>query len=120
MPEFQHPPERYVYHHIVDGPAAGTNGTPADNLLLIGDRASGNLKFWFELEGYNFHICSMSGTARSVSHHAYLYHSGECTLRISFPSKTTAVIDDIGRACEPESCAMNASINNTKFVLSAK
>jgi hypothetical protein len=117
MPIFNKPPTEYFYHHIVYGANAGPNGTPEDDGLLIGDKSKQNLKFWFELDGNNFHICSMSGLAKSISHNSYMYESGQCKLRITFPSKTRAEIQDIGNFCEPDFCAINAYIDKTKFVL---
>jgi hypothetical protein len=86
-----------------------------DEELLIGDRSKKTLKFWFELYGGNFHICSMSGVATSIAKNKYIYTEDDCKWVLTI-NKTIAEIEDVGSQCQPLYCAINASIGKTAFL----
>jgi hypothetical protein len=55
---------KFVSQHEIG--AAHADASDVLDELYIGDITNNNLKFWFEFIRTNYHICSMSGTAKAI------------------------------------------------------
>ena len=100
MPNFKNPPVRYESQY--------------GDELLIGDRSSKQLTFWFHLTGANYHVCSMAGTA--IAEDKYTYATiADCLLRIKIVGDYAILIDDCGE-CQKKHCGSRASISGATFI----
>jgi hypothetical protein len=86
--------------------------------ILIGERTSEQLKFWFRTVGGNYHQCHMSGVATSRDNETYAYGQYEqdihCSLSIIVLGNSVVLIDDYGK-CKQISCGQRAGINGAVF-----
>jgi len=96
MPKFSKKPIKFISKHEI-----GTKHNDAGDVLdelLIGDVTNNNLKFWFEFIRTNYHICSMSGTAKATDINVFEYSIDDCRLRITI-APNQAIIEDVGGYC---------------------
>lgn len=91
---------------------------PYGGEILIGERTSEQLKFWFRTIGGNFHQCHMSGVAESRDNETYKYGQYEqdihCILSIIVLGNSVVLIDNSGK-CKRISCGQRAAINGAVF-----
>jgi hypothetical protein len=92
IPSFSKKPMKFKVEHKV------SNSEKAVDELLLGDITESNLTFWFLFIRTNYHICSMSGSAKSIAKNTYQYSVGDCNLRITIESGQ-ATVDDVGGKC---------------------
>lgn len=86
--------------------------------MLIGDRSSQQLTFWFRKVGANYHQCHLSGRASSIDGKTYKYviDEGEihCELSIVITNDSVQLIDG-DHQCRRINCGSRASINGAVF-----
>ena len=91
---------------------------PYGGELIIGERTSEHLKFWFRTIGGNYHQCHMSGVAISRDNETYKYDQYEknvnCALSIIVLDNFVVLIDNSDQ-CKQISCGQRAGINGAVF-----
>lgn len=99
-------------------PVPSFNSKPARYLsryggeLLLGDRTSKQLGFWFHLTGANNHACSMAGVAYAEDKEHYAHMDGECKLTL-ISVGGAIVLTDQNSQCRKLHCGARADIDGT-------
>jgi hypothetical protein len=98
LPRFKAPPN--AYHSRYGGE------------LLIGDRTTKELTYWFHLTGANNHVCNMTGTAIAWDKEHYRFSNGSCVLDLIILGRAV-VLSDQGNECQKVHCGSRAYIDGT-------
>ncbi len=95
---------------------------PYGGELILGERTSKELKFWFRIIGGNHHQCHMTGVATSRDNETYKYSRVEqrneknifCSLSVIVLDSSVVLIDESNQ-CKAISCGQRAGINGGVF-----